>query len=174
MSAIKRLVIFASILSIFGISDAVAGNKQVGDWKIVAGKLEGKNFCYAYTTPYRTKAYDGQNRTRPYIILANKGKNSVSLGVDSGFVIDAKQGVTLSANGEIHLLDVKLNKNAWTYTATQDVSIINDLVQSDGNVEIRSYDMDGKAAVDYYSLKGILHVLGDLKTNCQVTQTVSK
>ena len=174
MSAIKRLVIFASILSILGISDAFAGTKQTGDWKIVTGKHDGENFCYAYTTPYRTKAYDGLNRSKPYIVFANKGKNSVSLGVDTGFVIDANQGVTLSVNGEIHLLDVKLNKNAWTYTATQDVSIIDDLIQSDGNVEVRSYDLDGKTAVDYYSLKGILHVLRDLKTNCQGIQTVSK
>ncbi len=172
MSAIKRLVILTLMFSLYGL-EAAAASKTVGDWKIVTNKFEGSSYCYAYTTPYRTKSFDEQ-RENPYLILVTKEKSAVSIGLNSGFVIDAKQGITLSVNKEEHLLDAKLNKNAWTYSSTQDVAIINDMLADAISVEVRSYNMEGKTAVDYYSLKGILHTVNYLQTNCQGIQTASK
>ncbi len=173
MNAIKRLVILTLMFSLYGIDDAKASSKVFGDWKLVTNKFEGSNYCYAYTSPYRTKAFDEQ-RESPYLILATKEKNAVSIGVNSGFVIDANQGITLRVNKEDHLLDAKLNKNAWTYSSIQDIAIINDMIADANSIEVRSYNMEGKTAVDYYSLKGILHVMKHLQTNCQGIQTASK
>jgi hypothetical protein len=175
MYAIKRFFISLFIIASFGAHPAVAdSSKRIGDWKVIKGKFEGNEFCYAYTTPFRTKAYDGENRNTPYLLIANKGKNQLSFGLNSGFIIQADQGVTFGVNGKERLLDIKLNENAWTYSEIQDTEIINDMIEDGISIQVRSYDMKDDTAVDYYSLNGIKHVLKHLDTNCQEIQISSK
>jgi hypothetical protein len=148
--------------------------KMAGDWKVIKGEKEGINFCYAYTVPFRTKAFDGDFRNHPYIILETKGASEVSLGVNSGFVIDGGKGYTIKVNDTVHLMNIKLSQNAWTYSAPQDTRILNDMIEDGHFVEVSSYDNKDHIAVDYYSLKGFTQALKHLYTNCEGIQKPSQ
>jgi hypothetical protein len=174
MYAIKRFLAFIILAITLGISSAnAATSKMIGDWKVVKSSFEEQSYCFAYTTPFRTKGLI-EERNDPYLILVNKGKNAVTLGVAPGFLINGDQGVTVGLNNKEYLLNVKLDENAWTYSENQDASIINDMIIDAEILQTRSYTSDVKPAVDYYSLKGIQTVLKFLSSNCQEIQTASK
>ncbi len=174
MYAIKRFLVSVILLTMLGINPAIATtSKMAGDWKIIKGSFDNESYCFAYTTPFRTKGLV-EERNDPYIILVNKGKNAVSFGVSPGFIVNNEQGVTIGLNNKEHLLNVKLDEYAWTYSENGDVEIINDMIEDSYVLQTRAYNPDVKPAVDYYSLKGIQTVLQYLSSNCQEIQTASK
>lgn len=182
MYAIKRFLISLFVFSVFTIygnsafaeEDFNNTTKQFGDWMVVKSGAGVNEFCFAYTSPFRTKGFTGEYRKPPYMILSNKGRGEVSLGVNSGFIIDAQKGFTITVNERAHLLDVKLNENAWTYSSFQDTAILDDMIEDARFVEARSYDNKDHIAVDYYSLNGFIYAFKHLSTNCVGIQKSSE
>jgi len=176
MYAIKRFIITMMFLCVtpFLSANAESGvGENIGDWRIISGQEKGKNYCYAYTTPFRTKAFDGDFRGPAYLILVSKSPKEISVGVNPGFIVDKHKGFTMKVNGRVHLLDLKLSQNSWTSSAFQDVAILDDMIEEDNFIEVRSYDMKDHVALDYYSLKGFPNVYNKLTTSCHQIQKAS-
>ncbi|MFI4983823.1 MAG: hypothetical protein ACHP6I_01345 [Rickettsiales bacterium] len=161
MRAIKTLMLLLIC------SPAVAEEQMAtfGDWKVLVPVFSSSKSCYAYTTPFRTKALEG-SRDNPYMIITYRGPHMYSLGINAGFPLSGFKGFTLFANNRTHLLDVKIVTNAWTYSSAQDVAIIDDLIRERDFAEVRSYDQKDKTALDYYSVRGLTTVLQYFDKNC--------
>lgn len=159
--AIKTLLLLLICLP----AQAAGPVATLGDWEVFAPVFSGKKYCYAYTTPFRTKAFDA-NRQNPYMIITYKGPEMYSIGLNSGYLLSSYKGFTVTTNDHTYLLDIKLITNAWTYTSNQDVAIINDLLIDNEFAEVRSYDTSDKTAVDYYSTEGLLTVIQYFEKNC--------
>ena len=162
LRAIKTLLLLTICLPAYA-AEPVA---TFGDWKVFSLPSAGKKYCYAYTTPFRTKAFDAE-RQNPYMIVSYKGPKMYSIGINSGYLLNSYKGFTMATNNHTYLLDLKLLTNAWTYSSKQDVAIIDDLLSSNDYIEVRSYDSTDKTALDYYSTSGLLTVIQYFEKHCQ-------
>lgn len=159
--AIKTLALLLICLPALAAEPAAT----FGDWKVFTPVFAGKKACYAYSSPFRTEAFDTA-RQNPYMIITYSGSRMYSIGINSGFLLSNSKGFTLTANSHAHLLDVKLLTNAWTYSSEQDVSIINDLLEESDYAVVRSYDTVDKTALDYYSVYGLQTTLQYFEKHC--------
>jgi hypothetical protein len=148
----------AFLLTIITISSANASNEveHFNGWTAVKDVQSAVPYCYAYTTPYRTKVYD-DIRDNPYLLVTRKGKDEYSIGVSSGFLLSKDKGFTLKTNSRTHLMNIKSGQNAITFSSIQDMAILDDMIYDNRLVEVRSYTLiNSKVAIDYYSLKGFI------------------
>ena len=162
MHAIKRLI-FIAFFTVFCQSLAFAKYQEstVGDWKMVDFTQEdGSKYCYIYSEPERSRATATDHEGR-YIVIVNNG-GYATLGIFSNFDLDAKKGFVLSANNRDHLLNVTSLSQAQTFTSIQDVAIINDLIKDEDFIRVRSYSLDDKTALDYYSMNGFTNAMKKL------------
>lgn len=155
------LAIFLSTSTSFAKSSVV----RIGDWNIMKVEKDGHKQCTAYAKPFRTKG-STFDRQKPYAVVEYRGVKSYSFGVSPGYNIDATKGVILKIDNKSRLLDIKLAGNAWTFSANQDVNLMNDMMKNQKFMEIRSYDGNDNTTVDYYSLKGLVNVVNYFDARC--------
>ena len=164
MRAIKRLIFLAFFTTLCALKANAGYEEQIlGDWKFVKfTQNDAHNYCYIYTEPKRTKAtaIDGEGR---YIMIVNND-GYATVGVSSNFDLDNSKGFIVTANNRSHLLNVTSLDQAQTYSANQDVALIDDLLKDEDFFQIRSYSSDDKTALDYYSLNGFTKALKKLSS----------
>jgi hypothetical protein len=146
-------------------ANAAESIAKFSDWQIFKAEKDGTEICYAYTTPFRTKGYEG-NRPSAYLLVEKMGPKSFTIGVGIGFNIDHSKDITITTNNTSRMLDDDLTNFGWTFSSNQDVHLINDMVVDGELLEVRSYGTDGQAALDYYSLIGFQKSLNYMNTNC--------
>lgn len=162
MRAIKRLILIAFFSIIYkGLAFAKYEESSIGDWKFVQLTQDNHSkYCYIYSEPERSRATAIDHEGR-YIVIVNNG-GYATLGVSSNFDLDERKGFVLSANNRDHLLNVTSLSQAQTFTSIQDVAVINDLIQDEDLIRVRSYSVDDKTALDYYSMNGFTNALKKL------------
>lgn len=162
MRAIKRLIFFTFFIA-FCVNLSFANYEQssIGDWNLVKyTDSKGSKYCYIFSEPQRTRATLQESEGRHIVISNNNGY--ATIGVSSNFELDTKKGFILTVNNKHHLLNITALSQAQTYTSYQDVSIINDLIMESDFFKIRSYSVDDKTALDYYSVRGLTTSLQQL------------
>ena len=140
--------------------------KKIGNWHVYIFGVKGKNKCYAYTMPYRTRIYEA-DREQPYLMLYYGSPAQYMISSSSGFEIDRTKGCILEANGNSYRLNVEAEEIAWTYTASQDISIINQLIKGDPFLQIRAYSKADAEVLDYYSTSELKKVDAYFGKHCQ-------
>lgn len=167
MVAIKKILFLSMLGLILSTSSSYAHSNlvRIGDWNIIRETKNNKHSCIAYSTAFRTKG-STFDREKPYAVIENKGKKEYSVGINPGYTIDIQKGMTVKMNRKSRLLDVKLAKTAWTFSAAQDSFLLNDMLKNQKFMTVRSYDDKDNVTVDYYSLRGLVNVINYFDGHC--------
>lgn len=167
MVAIKKtfLVAFIVLLAISGSASATTSKMRIGDWNVVKTDDGIEKHCIAYSKAFRSKG-SSVIRNEPFAIIEYKGHKQYSFGVNPGYAIDVQKGVVVKVDDRARLIDVKLAYNAWTYSEVQDVHLINEMLKNQRFIKVRSYNINGESAVDYYSLRGLTNLVNYFETRC--------
>jgi hypothetical protein len=156
--AIKRLT-FLALLLIPNISQAKEMTKQFGDWTFYAYGSEYDKHCLIYSQPLRTRGEFTEERTTPYLYLTKRGDREFSLGVEPGYPIDTDKGVNIIINYRPYGLQITLPNYAWTFSSTQDVRLVDEMLKAGKFITVRSHGIDNSVALDYYSMTGFTKAL---------------
>ena len=141
--------------------------KTFQDWEVYHQISNSTTKCYAFASPYRTKAFEGV-REAPYLIISFKGKMQYSISLNPGFLIDKNNEIILKTNNRSYLLNSALPNYAWTYSSMQDKAIIEDMIKDGRSLSVRSYNVSDDTALDFYSLKGMTEALKYMEENCLI------
>lgn len=166
----KILYIIYGVFLLAGGRLAWAEDTQLArfdDWAIIKGEEDGQKYCYAVTVPFETRAYYSVAERFPYMLIAYVDPDRFTMGVDNGYLIDKKEGVSVTINHRTRMLNVvSMYRNARTYSSVEDVAMINEMVKANSVIEVRSSSMQNSQAIDYYSIKPIKEVLSYMLNNC--------
>ena len=159
-------ITITSLLTSFAFAQDIA--IRVQDWVFVKLEKEGKDFCYAMTIPYRTSLYPSSAERHAFMQFTWRGDNQYTLSINSGFILKDKAPVKIeTVNNYSHQLAVASSDTSVTYSSTQDSYIINNLIQIDDYIKVRSIDELDNQAMDYYSMRGFVATLKLMENNCQ-------
>ncbi|MDJ1257828.1 MAG: hypothetical protein MRQ07_04155 [Candidatus Midichloria sp.] len=139
---------------------------EVKNWRIIAEIEEEKKICHAIMTPYRDKLLYG-NINNPKFIVSYKGHLAYSISFSALTRLAHSKSVTLFVNDSQYTLKVnKHGKNAITYSADQDVDIINDIISGPYPFKIRSKGAAGELGFIYFSSIGLQEAISYMEKNC--------
>lgn len=173
---LKRFTRIAIIIAIYAIFIVISmrqpARSQVIDssffqwrvYEIQENELEYKK-CYIVAHPIKSDS-DHNSRQKPYLMITRFQKDrSEEVSIFSGFEYKLNSEIFISIDdAQFKLLSKK--DIAWAKTKTDDVNIINALLNS-GGVKVRSDSAIGTYAVDQYSLKGITRAYARMKEICK-------
>lgn len=141
--------------------------KKFDSWLVLEGQEKNKKYCYAVSTPFETRAYYSQITRYPYILIVYVAPNRFTIGIDSGYVLDHNNEVSITvANKKRSLAVLPMYKNAITYSSVEDSYLIDDMIESEGEISVESFGTEDRRAVDYYSMKPIKQVLNYMINKC--------
>ena len=141
--------------------------KEVKNWRIIAELDGNKKICYAIISPYRNKQLIG-NINDPKFIVSYKGHLSYSISFSVLSTLLPSQGVKLFVNDSEYILKVNNHgKNAITYSAEQDVCIINDIISAPYTFKVKSESINGDIGIMYFSSLGLQEAIMYMEKNCK-------
>jgi hypothetical protein len=132
--------------------------KTFQDWEVMQKTSPIKKSCYLITFAYRSKGFEGI-RSLPFLAVEVKGKRQYTITSYPGFTTSNDISPILSIGGDDYLLSTESENYNYTYNSSQDIKIIDGMIGINKFVKIRSYQMEGGEALDFYSLKGFLGAL---------------
>lgn len=159
--AIKRLV-FLIIMLVAPLAWAKDLTKNFGDWTYYAYGGKYGRHCMIYTKAGRTKGEFNEERETPYLYITKRGHLEFTLGASPGYELDMTKAVILKVRDRAYALKVELPHYSWTFSSTQDVRLIDEMIKANRFITVHSYSTDGSVTLDYYSLKGFVHALKQL------------
>lgn len=162
------VILHLAISSNISFSSAVklSHNHHFGAWTIYEGTKNGKKLCHAVAEPFKTRAFHGI-RNKPWVAINFMGLDRFTVSADSGFNIDISKGWIIAIdNGHSIALKVLPSGEIWSYSSTQDVQLINELMQGKNLFTVRSYNHEKQTALDYYSLKGLHKAIKYMNKYC--------
>lgn len=140
---------------------------KVGEWGVLKGQEEGMQYCYAISVPTETRAFYSDYPRAPYLLVVYVSPDRFTIGVDSGYVLDKQKGVMVTLSDRTRLFNiVNVYHSARTYSSLQDSAIIDDMIESEGEMIVESFGTENRKAIDYYSLKPVKQVLSYMINNC--------
>ncbi|RZI47205.1 hypothetical protein EDM53_03105 [Rickettsiales endosymbiont of Peranema trichophorum] len=134
------------------------------DWQVYRD-LKDPYSCYAISVPYRTKGVFRQRNT-PFFGVVYRGTDQYSLFVYQGFEVDSHKNSMIQISDRNHMLTTQAKGFASTSSSVQDVELINDIIENQDYLNIRSVDTSSNVSVDFYSLKGFTSAVNFLNTSC--------
>ena len=165
MNRVKFLaIILLSILSILALvakADSVA--IRTGDWLLIKTDTD----CYAFTKSFRTLVDDTIYDNFSQLRIVNKGDNQYTFSVLFNKSLSENTQAKMLVGTNNYLLNYGRTNSAWSYSSSQDVSLINELGStSEEFIKVISYDANNNKAIDYFSIKGLVHALQLMDRNC--------
>ncbi|MDJ1406793.1 MAG: hypothetical protein MRQ13_00025 [Candidatus Midichloria sp.] len=128
---------------------------EVKNWRIIAKIEEEKKICHAIMTPYRDRLLYS-NIKDPKFIVSYKGHLAYSISFSALTRLAHSKSVTLFVNDSKYTLKVNRHgKNAITYSADQDIDIINDIISGLYPFKIKSKGASGELGFIYFSSMGL-------------------
>jgi hypothetical protein len=159
--AIKRLG-FLTIALIAQAAEAKDFTKSFGNWTYYSYGNKYARHCFIYTQPLRERGEFDQGRHIPYLYIKKRGAREFSLGVSPGYEQNIGKAAILKVNNRAYALTIVLPDYSWTFSSTQDVNLIDEMLTASKFFTVYTHGADGSAALDYYSLKGFVHALKQL------------
>ncbi len=156
--AIKRLI-FLILLFAAHFVQAKEITHHFNDWTFYAYGSEYDRHCLIYSHSLRAKGEFDPDRETPYLYLVKRGNREFTLGVAPGYPLDVVKGVDFNVNYRSYGLQITLPDYAWTFSSTQDVRLVDEMIKADRFVTVRSHGTDGSVALDYYSMSGFTRAL---------------
>ncbi len=175
---ICKIVAFCSLcfatlyLCFISISLAQVENKYktktFGYWEVLLPlNVKKGNSCHAVSFPLITKSYSGM-RDLPYLMISYYNPDMFTISTYAGFIIDKENPLSITANNRTRMLKIARDFYAYTFSSNEDVAIINDMIEDQRMVKVRSYHSTNGVAVDYYSLDGFSKAMKYLEHNCLI------
>lgn len=168
----EKMRLFFIIILVFNFVASAAHADQLirrfEDWLIM--KTEGQNssqsYCYMVSQPFRSKAFAQKKLRSPRFSILYLGKNEYTIQVDVDYD-SLGSDTTITIDNFDRKLDMSIKEGiSHTYSSTQDVAIINDLIRACGYFTVKSYDANSNSTVDYYSLKGFSKAIKKMSRIC--------
>lgn len=163
--AIKRLS-FLIIMLMAPMVWAKDFTKSFGDWTYHAYGGQYDRHCLIYTESGRVRGEFDEERETPYLYIIKRGHREFTLGVSPGYELDDNKAIILKVRNRAYALKTGLPHYGWTFSSTQDVGLIDEMLKANRFVTVHAYGESGSVALDYYSLKGFVHALKQLD-KCQ-------
>ncbi|CAL7960599.1 conserved exported hypothetical protein [Alphaproteobacteria bacterium] len=155
-------------------SEVMRRVKSFHQWNVFVENVKnGKRICHITSTPLYTKAFRGI-RNIPYVVVSYIGPDMYTISAYAGFVLDRKKKCTVSTNRRTYMLQSAREFFAYTYSSSEDVTIINNMIEDNKMLEVRSYDSVGGTALDYYSLSGFIPAMRYVREICGVENRNTK
>lgn len=158
MHAIKTLYFCVILFCTVSISPHVnAKTTQFQDWYYVDSQAKAGEKCTIYSFASRTKGtVDDSKRDDAYFYVIKKGPRQYTIGVTPGFEIADDSYVVMKIGRRSYDFNNANPDYAWTYSSAQDIYLIDELIKASGYFTMHLEDIDGKVALDYYSLNGFI------------------
>lgn len=171
--SIKKITVLAFVLLLIVLSagsnaaeDQQSKVGQFASWVILKGNSGGQTYCYAFSEPdhsWYSKALDTRS---PYLLMVYKGYQQITFSSHLGFEINKQTPIMLEIDDSDILLDTTPPYSAKTYSSTQDIQILNAIVEGDDYIKVKSFTKYGQYVADYYKVDGILKAINFMEKNC--------
>ncbi len=155
-------------------STSLANNKQnvavdgrYYDWIVYyIDEIGAEKKCYIASFAKETKGnYVGERK--PYIMIARFNTREIEqVSVFSGFVYKKNSFIYLNLDNKQTRMITK-DDRAWNKTEQEDKVMITRLINASSDIKIRSESIDGKYAIDTYSVKGLARAYKRMKDLCK-------
>ena len=169
---IVRVLLFIIIFSFLKIISAYSEVKffdleEIRDWQLVAEINNNKKTCHAIIRPYKNKLILGEI-VDPKFIISYKGYLSYSISFSCSTALALSNSILLFINDSRYMLKTtKYKENAITYSAEQDIDIINNMITGSFSFKIRSQGEKGELNLIYFSSLGFNEVINYMENNCR-------
>jgi hypothetical protein len=172
MSAKKITVLGFLLITLLFISTANAKEEpqsklgQFSSWNILKGTSGGQTYCYAFSEPYYSLYTTTMSTRSPYLLVVYHGHRQVTFTSHLGFEITDKSKILLEVNDIDILLDSTPPYSGKTYSSAQDIQLLNEIIESNKYVKVKSFTKFGEYVADYYKVDGILKTINFMEKNC--------
>ena len=139
---------------------------QFSSWTILKGQSGEHTYCYAFSEPYYSLYTTAISTRSPYLLVIYKGHRQVTFSSYLGFEITDKANILLEVNGSDILLDATPPYSGKTYSSAQDIQLLNEIIESNRYIKIKSFTKFGEYVADYYKVNGILKTINFMEKNC--------
>ena len=154
---------------------AEANEKNIiGNWITYIGKKGNKNICYVYSNPVNEnneKNADKNEKRTAYVSINYLGDDRYTFSYSPGFMIDKNKTVAITIANKTIDLDNNFGSFAPTYSAEQDVYIVDTLIKETNyqpSFTMSSYPNRSQVAtMDIFSVNGLVDALSYLAKNCK-------
>lgn len=172
MSAKKNTVLFFFFVILLLISSVNAKEVpqsklgQFSSWTILKGQSEGYTYCYAFSEPYYSLYTTSIKARSPYLLMVYKGHRQITFSSYLGFEVTDKANILLEVNDLGILLDTAPPYSGKTYSSAQDIQLLNEIIESNKYIKIKSFTKFGEYVADYYKVDGIRKTINFMEKNC--------
>ena len=164
----RFLKILLTILTIYNVeaNSNTQNQKIFSNWIAHIEQKSNKKICYAFTEHYKRSLLD-QRKPKALFVVNYSPQKHFTLSYLPGFLIDTDFLVKLKFSNKEIALDNKYQTFAATYSAQQDINIIDLFIkEAEENFVIKSFRKKKQAALDYFSLVGFKQAITYLRSNC--------
>ena len=163
----KLCLIFLCMLYVAEVASVpLKEEKTFKDWSVFSTmRLYTPDTCYALSTPYRTRALT-RLRNLPFIVVKYVGGGKFTLSATSGFILSTEYGLIIEIGDRSHRLVGGSNEFTWTSSYLQDRAILEDMLDGEEYLKVRSFSHHNDSVLDYYSLLGLKDALTYMERNC--------
>ena len=164
----RFLKILLTILTIQGVyaNTNTHNQKHFNNWIAHIEQKSNKKICYAFTEHFKRSLLD-HPKPKALFVVNYSPQQHFTLSYIPGFIIDTNFLVELKFLNKKIALDNKYQSFAATYSAHQDISIIDLFIKgAEKNFVIKSFREKNQAALDYFSLTGFKQAITYLRSNC--------
>lgn len=136
------------------------------NWQIIKEVDGTKKMCHAVTYPYMRETFYGEIAGSTFVI-SYRAPKSYSVSFTTKSRLEKKNAIVIVIQDNTYLLKTnKLPYSATTYSADQDVDVINDLIREDSQFKIEARGKDDALEFLYFSSVGIKKVLLYMEKRC--------
>ena len=165
--AIKRsLFILLLSLSSYNASSSETSN-NFGSWVFDSFSEKNIKSCIIYTQAVAAKGVTSENENTSYLYLKKYNEDEFSLGVSFSQELDAKYDPVINIDNDHYSLRSIESNNAHTFSASQDIKLIDKMIINNLFVKIRALGSAKTDTLYFYSLKGFVPALKRLN-NCKL------
>lgn len=164
MKLLANLLVFFLVFTSINSKSSAENHESIkvfGEW----GMINYPSMCFAFNHPYKTRNFEGF-RNKPYVLIKYIEKDRFSLNIRPGFKVNQEKSVLLTIGTKTHMLKNLDFYNAITFSADQDIKIINSLLTEADYFKVESFSSSDRTAIDFYSLDGLKDALHYMNHNC--------
>jgi len=133
------------------------------DWNVFRTQRGDKTVCYIAATPIKREGnYD--KRGEPFFLVTDVENDADEITASAGFIYSKNSNVEISFGSKKYYLFPYRNL-AWANDKSDDIEIIKEM-QKTSDMVVSGVALDGKVAVDTYSLIGFAKAYEKLKQEC--------
>lgn len=164
-----RIFILIILLTSFECFADISQNtkfvKSFDSWKVFTQTLnDNKTRCSIIANPILTTGFLGF-RNIPYVGFSSFDNGEFSFSIYTGFSIDKNKPIKIFIDDHIFYLKFYRDFFAYTYSANDDVRLINAALINQSIMRVRIENTKNLVANDYYDLRGLKDGLQFLKDN---------